>query len=77
MVLWVVAGGGDPEARQARIRDAVRRIQGICPESPVRVDVREVDAIPLSSAGKHRFTRSDVSLSSPTAHTATAAVPVA
>ncbi|HEX3702531.1 MAG TPA: hypothetical protein VHU82_04320 [Vicinamibacterales bacterium] len=77
MVLWVVAGGGDPEARQARIRDAVRRIQCICPESPVRVDVREVDAIPLSSAGKHRFTRSDVSLSSPTAHTATAAVPVA
>jgi len=27
---------------------------------PVHVDVRETDAIPLSDAGKHRFTRSDV-----------------
>ena len=30
------------------------------PINPVRVEVREVESIPLSSAGKYRFTRSDV-----------------
>jgi hypothetical protein len=32
---------------------------------PLTVDVEEVKAIPLSSAGKHRFTRSDVNSSAP------------
>jgi phenylacetate-CoA ligase len=61
IVLQIVPGAGDAGARQAQIADGVRRIQSLCPGYPIRVDVREVDAIPVSSAGKHRFTRSDVS----------------
>jgi phenylacetate-CoA ligase len=76
VVLSMVTGAGDAGARQAKIQDAVRRIRGICPDSPVRVEVREVDAIPLSSAGKHRFTRSDVTTIGPRPNLETAA-PVA
>jgi phenylacetate-CoA ligase len=60
IVLSIVPGPGNAEERQKKIRDAIRQIQSICPGQVVRVEVREVDVIPLSSAGKHRFTRSDV-----------------
>jgi phenylacetate-CoA ligase len=60
IVLSIVPGPGNAEERQKKIRDAIRQIQSICPGQAVRVEVREVDVIPLSSAGKHRFTRSDV-----------------
>jgi phenylacetate-CoA ligase len=60
IVLWIVPGSGDAQSRHARSVDAIRQVQAICPTHPVHVEVREVDAIPLSSAGKHRFTRSDV-----------------
>jgi phenylacetate-CoA ligase len=40
----------------ARIIDEIRSAS----EQPIEVDVREVDDIPLSAAGKHRFIRSDV-----------------
>jgi len=39
---------------------AVDQVRALSPEE-LTVEVRETDNIPLSSAGKHRFTRSDVS----------------
>ena len=59
--LLIVPGPGHAAERQAKIQDSIRQIQAVTPEHPVRVNVREVDTIALSSAGKHRFTRSDVS----------------
>lgn len=61
IILSIVPGPGDSKARQDKIREAIRQIQAICPGCAIRVEVREVAAIPLSSAGKYRFTRSDVS----------------
>ena len=61
--LWIVPAPGDfAEARRKAAREAVRQIQALCPSAKLDVQVREVDSIPLSSAGKHRFTRSDVPL---------------
>jgi phenylacetate-CoA ligase len=60
IILWIVPGPGDSQARQDKIKGAIEQIQSVCPGQAVRVDVREVEAIPLSPAGKHRFTRSDV-----------------
>jgi len=60
IVLYVVPGPGNKEAREAKIKDAVRQISEVTPDQPVRVVVREVESIPLSKAGKYRFTRSDV-----------------
>jgi phenylacetate-CoA ligase len=60
IILQIVPGPGDPQVRQQQIRKAVDHIRGLSPAHPVRIDVQEVDSIPLSSAGKHRFTRSDV-----------------
>jgi hypothetical protein len=60
IILSIVPGPGDRKAMQDKIQDSIRQIQAICPGHPIRVEVREVDTIPLSSAGKYRFTRSDV-----------------
>jgi hypothetical protein len=57
--LYVIPGGGAAEGRRRAIASAVEQVKALTP-MPITVDVREVDAIPLSSAGKHRFTRSDV-----------------
>lgn len=54
---------GGAAGRAAAARRSVEEINALA-GSPVTVEVQEVEAIPLSSAGKHRFTRSDVSLSS-------------
>jgi phenylacetate-CoA ligase len=62
ITLWIVAGKGMREAREKTIRDAVANIKALT-ERPITVDVRETESIPLSTAGKHRFTRSDVSAS--------------
>jgi phenylacetate-CoA ligase len=62
ITLQIVPGPGDSQARQHQIRKAVEHIRGLCPAHPIRIDVQEVASIPLSSAGKHRFTRSDVSV---------------
>jgi phenylacetate-CoA ligase len=60
ITLWVVPSGeGDREARARTLAEAVAQIKGLTP-APVTVEVRETDSIPLSTAGKHRFTRSDV-----------------
>ncbi|MGH9940778.1 MAG: hypothetical protein ACRD9R_00275, partial [Pyrinomonadaceae bacterium] len=61
ITLWIVPSG-EEEAQAARARTleaAVAQIKALTP-APVTVEVQETDAIPLSSAGKHRFTRSDV-----------------
>jgi len=58
--LWIVPGPGNERAREEKIQESIRQIQAVSPGHPIRIEVREVDAIPLSTAGKHRFTRSDV-----------------
>jgi phenylacetate-CoA ligase len=45
------------------IRSSIEQIRSLTNDR-VQVDAEVVNAIPLSSAGKHRFTRSDVTLSS-------------
>jgi phenylacetate-CoA ligase len=60
IVLRIVPDGDRPAARQRAIRDVVAKVEGLDPSRQLKVQVEEVDAIPLSSAGKHRFTRSDV-----------------
>jgi phenylacetate-CoA ligase len=61
IVLSIVSGPGRTDRREEKIRDSIRQIQALSPTHPIRVEVRYVESIPLSSAGKHRFTRSDVS----------------
>ena len=61
ITLMIVPADGDAQARELQVRKAIDHIRSLCPRHPIRVNVKEVDAIPLSSAGKHRFTRSDVS----------------
>jgi len=62
IILLIVPAPGDSQARQQQIRKAVDHIRGLSPARPIRIDVREVASIPLSSAGKHRFTRSDINV---------------
>ena len=64
IILSIVPGPGNPQARQAKIEDGIRQIQEVSPGHPIRVEVRYVESIPLSSAGKYRFTRSDVDAAS-------------
>jgi len=73
IILSIVPGQGDRQARAERIQEAIRQIRAVCPGQTIRVEVREVDAIPLSAAGKHRFTRSDVSSAAAPARGETAA----
>lgn len=60
IILLIVAGAGNAQARNQQIQRAVDHIRGLSPAQPIRIEVQEVESIPLSSAGKHRFTRSDV-----------------
>ena len=60
ITLWIVPGNGSNQKRDAVTRAAVEQIKTLS-TSPLNVEVRETDNIPLSTAGKHRFTRSDVS----------------
>ena len=58
--LWVVPDGRTAAASRSQVLErAVRQIKALT-VAPLTVDVEEIDAIPLSHAGKHRFTRSDV-----------------
>jgi len=61
ITLWVVAGPGRAASREDAIRRAVEEVEKL-DAGRIKVHVRETEAIPLSSAGKHRFTRSDVQL---------------
>lgn len=62
ITIWVVPSAGSVEARSRVLASAVDQVTALSPEK-LTVEVRETDNIPLSSAGKHRFTRSDVSQS--------------
>lgn len=62
IILWIVPTGGAGAARERTIRSAVAQVEALAP-GLVHVEAREAPSIPLSSAGKHRFTRSDVSFS--------------
>ena len=63
ITLWVVPDPRAAAAARGRVLgEAVRQIKALTP-APIVVDVHETAAIPLSEAGKHRFTRSDVAQS--------------
>ena len=59
VVIRIVPGPGAAEGREATVRRAVAEVEALAP-GRMRVVVEEVESIPLSNAGKHRFTRSDV-----------------
>ena len=63
ITLWIVPGKGSAQKREAVMRGAVEQIKNLS-ASLLKVEVREIAAIPLSAAGKHRFTRSDVAQTS-------------
>ena len=62
ITLWIVPteAAGDAQPRADAIRAAVKELQALDPGHDIAVEVREVPTIQLSTAGKHRFTRSDV-----------------
>lgn len=59
ITLWIVPHPGAEEGKARTIRNAVERIRALAPGA-MEVEVREVDAIPPTPAGKHRYTRTDV-----------------
>jgi phenylacetate-CoA ligase len=65
VVLWIVPGPGNADARERSIRAAVEKVKQLDPTSRIAVEVRTTEAIPLSRAGKHRFIRSDVRSETP------------
>lgn len=60
ITLWIVKGPGAEEARARTLQSAVEQIKSLAPPGEIEVLVRETEEIARSSAGKHRFTRSDV-----------------
>jgi phenylacetate-CoA ligase len=60
ITLWIVPGSDQAAARELAVRKAVSQLESLDTTGILRLRVQETDAIPLSSAGKHRFTRSDV-----------------
>lgn len=60
ITLWYVPRAGDVRARDQALLSAVERIRALAPQHVIRIDVQPTDKIPLSTAGKHRFTRTDV-----------------
>ena len=67
ITLWIVPLPGTSAQREPVVRAAVEQIRELAPEREIKVEVRETASIPLSSAGKHRFTRSDVKETAPLA----------
>jgi phenylacetate-CoA ligase len=62
VTIWIVRGPGSDAKRERAIRAAVEQVRSLEAPGIMKVKVSETDAIPLSSAGKHRFTRSDVAV---------------
>lgn len=60
ITLWIVKGPGAEEARARTLQAAIEQIKSLAPGGEIEVLVRETEEIARSSAGKHRFTRSDV-----------------
>jgi phenylacetate-CoA ligase len=61
ITLWIVPSPGAAEGRARTVRGAVERVRALAPGA-MEVDVREVAAIPPTPAGKHRYTRTDLSV---------------
>jgi phenylacetate-CoA ligase len=61
ITLWVVPTGSYGDVRERVVRNAVEKIRSLA-AVPIRVAVCEVGEIPLTRAGKHRYTRSDVTV---------------
>ncbi len=61
VIMQIVSAPGAPGRRREAISNAVEQIQRLS-NGLVTVEVLEVDSIPLSAAGKHRFTLSDVKI---------------
>jgi phenylacetate-CoA ligase len=61
ITISIVPGAEWAETRESVIRSIRERIASLTAE-PMRVTIDEVPAIPLSTAGKHRYARSDVRL---------------
>jgi phenylacetate-CoA ligase len=60
ITVWLVPDqGGAAPARATLMKHVMDQIQALTP-APLSIDVRETESIPLTRAGKHRFTRSDV-----------------
>lgn len=59
ITLWIVPRSGQSEAVERTIRSVAAQIRQL--DSRITLSVQQTEAIPLTSAGKHRFTRSDVS----------------
>jgi len=59
ITLWVVPVPGADAEREASIQRLLADFAALSPV-PITIDVRQTDHIPLSAAGKHRYTRSDV-----------------
>lgn len=64
ITLWIVPQAGAAEGKERTVRGAVERIRALAPGT-MEVDVREVPAIPPTAAGKHRYTRTDLSVALP------------
>jgi phenylacetate-CoA ligase len=60
IILWIVPSQGDQAARRESLKTVVEKIRKLDPEDRIKVEVRETNAIPLTPAGKHHFTISDV-----------------
>jgi phenylacetate-CoA ligase len=60
ITLWIVPGKGPAATSEEAIRSVVGRVENLDITGTLRVRVQQIDAIPLSSSGKHRYTRSDV-----------------
>jgi phenylacetate-CoA ligase len=60
ITLWIVPSPGDQAVRRESLKTVVEKIRKLDPDNRINLEVRETDAIPLSRAGKHRFTISDV-----------------
>lgn len=63
ITIRIVPGPEWPRTREAVLAQIHMRV-GELTNAPIRLDIREVSEIPLSSAGKHRYARSDVPLPS-------------
>ena len=61
MTLWIVPTRDNADARRQVLEQVRQKIDELS-SGQLTLEIREADAIPLSPAGKHRFTRSDVTI---------------